>query len=129
MDNSGPFASELPIRSEVRFFLGSRRGGLNDPRRRSDPRLRSSLLLLLPVLARKVLRSCHDDHHYRRHYQQPEIQQNGHRGPAPEIVDSECNRKVIRSVQQDHEKKAPPVLLYTQVRTTLKAMTESTKPA
>src|SRR3954462_14540902 len=71
-------------------LLSSRGGGLNNPRRCSDPRFRSyQLLLLLPVLAREVLRPGHDDHHDRSHYKQPEIEQDGHGGLGPQVVDDE----------------------------------------
>src|SRR5215208_8500983 len=87
----------------------SRRAGLNGPRRCSDSRLRSPfLLLLLLMLAGKVLRSGPDNHHDRSHYSQPEIQQYGHRDPAPEGIVEEPYRKVNRGVQQDHHQEAPP---------------------
>jgi hypothetical protein len=78
------------------------------------------------VLAAKVLRTVHDDHHDRRHYCQPDIEQKGQRHLAPEAFEEERDRKVERRVDQDHQQKAPPVLLYTQVRMTLSAMVETT---
>src|SRR5215212_10042605 len=99
-------ARPLRLRSPL---LGSRGGGLNDPRR-SDCGFRSPLLLLLllPVLARKVLRSGHDDHHDRSHYHQPEIKQNWYCDPASEVIVEERYGKVNRSVQEDHHQEAPP---------------------
>src|SRR5215217_2585340 len=90
------------------YLLSSRGGWLNSPRRRSDPRLRSPLLLLLLLLAlsRQMLRPGPDDHPNRRHYHQPPVEQNGYRGPSPKIVDDERYGKVNRGVRQDHHQEA-----------------------
>src|SRR5215211_4978330 len=90
-------------------LLSSRGGWLNSPRRRSDPRLRSPLLLLLLLaLSRQMLRPGPDDHPDRRHYHQPPVEQNGYRGPSPKIVDGERYGKVKSGVQKDHHQEAAP---------------------
>src|SRR5215218_1114780 len=109
------FLREAPVFPRLSFqefslrspLLSSRGRGLNDPGRRSDYGRRSPLHLLLPVLARKVLRPSHDDHYNRHHYLQTEIQENGHHGLSPEIA-GDRKRKVNRGVQQDHHQEAAP---------------------
>src|SRR5215217_718868 len=55
-----------------------------------------------------MLRPGPDDHHDRRHYHQPPVEQNGYRGPSPKIVDGERYGKVKRGVRQDHHQEATP---------------------
>jgi hypothetical protein len=67
--------------------------------RRRDLGLR--VLLLLSVFARQMRMPCHNDHHDRSHYHQPDKEREGHHGPAPEGFEEERQRKVRRSVQHE----------------------------